>query len=438
MPSAAEADLRPWLLGLGSLALLLTALLAGIGLLPAPWPGILATLLGTGLLLLLGLMAAGSWVGTPLGVVAWGERCLLGWTARFAADPGGFLYRWAEAAPSLDRARERLRMAADRGHAPALRELGRDYLEGAMGSTARGAALPWLQRGADRGDAESAYWLAEALRWGIGAAGSPGEAQRRYLQAARGGYRPAALWLARAYLRGDGVAADAPQAADWARRAAALAGPDAPGPGLLQRLVDHSGRMAVLAGEFREAAGQIEDILWPQRWIRGVVWSITVFMLALAVLLVLVMPPLRQIVLLVTVWLFVAAGVLRLYGLGLRKASRGGRRLEERARAGDPAACYELGRRFEAGDPDLPRDPGEARRWYRRAAEAGHTQAAVQLADLLSWGLGGPRDAAEARRLLQRAAALGLQEAHLRLGRLEAGLSGTPGPADEASGDGAP
>lgn len=438
MPSAAETSLRPWVLGLGSLALLLGSLLAGIGVLPEPWPRILAALLLTGLIFLMALMAGGSWVGTPLAVATWGERCLLGWVARFAADPGAFLYRWAEAAPSVDRARDRLQMAASRDHAPALRDLGRDLLEGAMGSTARGAGLPWLQRAADRGDAESAYWLGEALRWGIASVGNTGEAQRLYLQAARGGYRPAALWLARAFASGDGVAADEAQADLWARRAAGMAGSEVPGPGLLQRLADRSSPAAAVVSEFREAAGQMEAILWPQRWFRGVVWSVTLLMLALAMLYILVTPPLLLIFILVAAWLFLAAGLLRLYGMGPRKTNRGTRTLEDRARAGDPAACHELGQRFEQGHPDLPRDAGEARRWYRRAADAGHTRAAVQLADLLAWGLGGPKDTEEARRLLERAAALGTQDAHLRLRRMAPGFSATTAPADEAGGDGAP
>ncbi len=434
MPSEADTALRPWLLGLGTLALAGSGLLAGILHLPAPWPGVLGTLLATGLLLMLGIMAAGAWVGTPFRLATLAEGWLLRWTARFAADPGAFLYGWAEAAPDIDRARERLQGAADRGHLAALRDLGRDYLEGAMGSTVRAAGLPWLQRAADRGDPESAYWLGEALRWGIAPARHPDEALRRYLQAARGGYRPAALWLARAFACGDGVAVDEAEALRWSQRAAALSGPESPGPGLPQRLADRGGRIAAVAGEFRQAADQIEGILWPQRWVRVGVWSITVLMLLLGVLVVLVLPPLRTIAILCAIWLACAAGLLRMYGLGTRKAGRGTVRLQDRARSGDPGACLELGRRFESGDPDLPRDPAEARRWYRRAADAGDLEAAVRLADLLAWGVGGPKDVAEARHLLTRAAALGLQEAHTRLGRMEAGLSEAAGPADEAGG----
>ena len=116
MPSEADTALRPWLLGLGTLALAGSGLLAGILHLPSPWPGVLGTLLATGLLLMLGIMAAGAWVGTPFRLATLAEGWLLRWTARFAADPGAFLYRWAEAAPDIDRARERLQGAADRGH----------------------------------------------------------------------------------------------------------------------------------------------------------------------------------------------------------------------------------------------------------------------------------------------------------------------------------
>lgn len=439
MPNAAESGtaLRPWILSLGSAALILALLLIAIGLLPDPWPRIVSSLLCAGLLLLVGLMAVGSSMGSPFGFANWGERMVLVWTARFAPDPGAFMLRWADAAATLDQARERLALAAERSSVPAMRELGRDLLEGAMGTTARAAALPWLRRAAERGDAESAYWLGEALRWGIASDPRPMEAERCYLKAASAGYRPAAVWLAHAYAVGDGVAVDEALAADWARRGKALGGGDAPESGLLQRMVDRTSRPAAIAGEFLQAAGQIEELLWPQRWFRTVTWTLTVLFLLLTALFILTNPMLFRILVLVVVWLVAAALLLRLYGLGPQRVSRDTRRLEARATAGEPAACFELGLRFETGHHDLPKDPVAARIWYEKAARHGHPEALLRLADLLSWGMGGAKDVPEARKLLERAAFMGMPEAHARLQRLAPGLSGTATAADEEKVDGA-
>lgn len=439
MRNAAEkaSALRPWLLSLGSLALLFAGLLIGINLLPDPWPRIIAAVLCAGLLILLGFMAAGSYMRLPFGFATWGERRLLLWTARFCHAPGDFLYRWAEAAPSLDRARERLTMAAERGCVPAMRELGRDLLDGAMGGMARGAGLPWLRRAAEAGDPESDYWLGEALRWGMAEGGKPADALACYLRAARGGYRPAAVWLARAYAVGDGIEADAAQAAIWAKRATTLSGGETPDPGLLRRMVDRPSALAGVGEDLNEAADQIGEMLWTQRWFRIVTWTLTSLFLLMATLVLLVTPMLIQLVVVLGFWLLATSMLLRLYGLGPSRTSRSTRKLEARAQAGELVACFELGQCYERGHHDLPKDHGAARSWYRRAVAGGHPEALLQLADLLSWGLGGPKDLAEARRLLERAAALGMPEAHARLGRLGTGLSREAAAADEAPQEGA-
>jgi hypothetical protein len=375
-------------------------------------------------------------MAVPFGFSTWAERLLHAWTARFAPDPGGFLFHWAETSPTLLQARERLFMAAERGSAQAMLELGRDYLEGAMGSEARGAALPWLQQAADRGEAEAAYWMAEALRWGLATQGRPDEVVRCYLKAARGGYRPAAAWLARAYAVGDGVEADAAQSAAWSARADQLSGSDTPGPSLLKRLSDRPSRLREIAGEFHAAADQMEEVLWPHRWFRAVTWSCTILFLGMVVLIVFSSPTLLSLLIVMALGLAMAALGMRLMGYGPQRTSRGTRTLETRARAGEPEACFELGRCYECGHPDLPRDAGAARDWYARAAGSGHPEALLRLADLLSWGMGGPKNTAEARRLLERAVAMGVPEAQARLGRL--GLSAAPASADEDPRGGAP
>lgn len=96
-------------------------------------------------------------------------------------------------------------------------------------------------------------------------------------------------------------------------------------------------------------------------------------------------------------------------------------RTERRAEAGDAASAFGLGMSYKIGTPDLPKDHPLARQWLRKAMDAGHLEAMVQLAELLSWGSGGAKDVAEARRLLEAARDAGSAEAATRLARLEPG-----------------
>jgi TPR repeat protein len=58
------------------------------------------------------------------------------------------------------------------------------------------------------------------------------------------------------------------------------------------------------------------------------------------------------------------------------------------------------------------RDPPEAAKWYRRAADAGSAMGAFSLGMLIGTGEAGPKDAPEVVRLMQRAAAGGVASAH--------------------------
>jgi TPR repeat protein len=82
---------------------------------------------------------------------------------------------------------------------------------------------------------------------------------------------------------------------------------------------------------------------------------------------------------------------------------------------------------YEAGA--LPKDDEEAARWYRRAAEAGNVEAALNLGRMLKAGRGVPRDPAEAARLLRAAANAGNSRAQLELAELL--LEGTGVSKDE-------
>jgi TPR repeat protein len=86
--------------------------------------------------------------------------------------------------------------------------------------------------------------------------------------------------------------------------------------------------------------------------------------------------------------------------------------LRRRAGAGDLEAMKELGDLLY----DAVREP-EAERWYREAAEAGHTPAAFNLGCLLS-NTGEPPGTVEAERWLREAAARGYGPASAALGRI--------------------
>ena len=62
-----------------------------------------------------------------------------------------------------------------------------------------------------------------------------------------------------------------------------------------------------------------------------------------------------------------------------------------RALSGDPHAAFRLGRAYAEGESRIE-DFGEAARWFRLAAQAGHGPAQADLAMLYGKGLGVPQD----------------------------------------------
>jgi TPR repeat protein len=114
--------------------------------------------------------------------------------------------------------------------------------------------------------------------------------------------------------------------------------------------------------------------------------------------------------------------ILALMALNLRRSNRlprAARQRLDRAGAGEAEAAFQLGLDFDRGAPHAPRDPATARYWYRLAAQQGHLEAAVRLAELLQLGIGGPKDRTGARDLLQLAAAAGHPEGQRRLADLD-------------------
>jgi TPR repeat protein len=76
----------------------------------------------------------------------------------------------------------------------------------------------------------------------------------------------------------------------------------------------------------------------------------------------------------------------------------------------DPKEMARLSSAYRQGD-GVPRNPIFARKWARKAAEAGHVGAMNDLAQMLETAFGGPKDEAGAARWYARAAEHGIAEA---------------------------
>jgi TPR repeat protein len=87
--------------------------------------------------------------------------------------------------------------------------------------------------------------------------------------------------------------------------------------------------------------------------------------------------------------------------------------LTQKAEAGDVEAQFRLGSAYDSG-AGVPRDGTQARKWYRRAAEAGHAEAQNSMASVLQ----AERRYEEARSWYERAAAQGHPLATNSLGYL--------------------
>ncbi len=87
------------------------------------------------------------------------------------------------------------------------------------------------------------------------------------------------------------------------------------------------------------------------------------------------------------------------------------------ARQGDPAAERNIGHMYRLGR-GVERDPAEAVKWYRRAAEKGLARAQANLANMYLAGEGVPRDYGAAARWLYLAAVQGHVIAQYNLGQM--------------------
>jgi TPR repeat protein len=104
------------------------------------------------------------------------------------------------------------------------------------------------------------------------------------------------------------------------------------------------------------------------------------------------------------------------------------------AEAGDAKAMFDLGRLYDLPEKeDAPLDLAAARRWYERAADAGHPWAQFALGNMYDTAQGVPRNHRAARRWYEAAARQGIAEAQMHLARMLQAGRGGPASGTEAA-----
>jgi uncharacterized protein len=93
------------------------------------------------------------------------------------------------------------------------------------------------------------------------------------------------------------------------------------------------------------------------------------------------------------------------------------KQLVRRAESGDAKAAFQLGQLYFRGGENIGKNPAEAAKWYRRAAEAGLSKAQNNIGVMYSKGEGVTKDEAVAVEWLTKAALQSNQAAERNLGR---------------------
>ena len=124
-------------------------------------------------------------------------------------------------------------------------------------------------------------------------------------------------------------------------------------------------------------------------------------------------------------WLHV---ILRIIAAGLCLAMTAFPQTRERERAeqGDMQAQYHIGTYYWFGKDDIKIDYAEAGRWFRKAADQGHTISQYFMGVMYESGRGVPEDQAESVRWFRKAADQGEAGAQFKLGVKYATASGVP------------
>lgn len=280
---------------------------------------------------------------------------------------------------------------------------------------------------ANRGHPGALWEMGEATRWGLlWMARNRQESRRWHEIAARGGYYPSIKILATALEIGDGLDADPDAAKRWQKRLRTVEEQTLPIEGMdqgsdltMHAFERHQANSFFIALRFIFAFVTALFSHLPEGFSRGLVTALvwgSVFLLVLYILFVQFGSFIGLI--------FSIAAIPSIIGLlwmhkNSYRPSRSLKKLEKRAKGGDPNAIYELGMMYRTGASSLPKDLPQAAKWLLKGAQGGHPQAMMQIGQLLAWGYGMEKNANEARRWLEKAKILGVAEATLHLERMD-------------------
>jgi TPR repeat protein len=287
------------------------------------------------------------------------------------------------------------------------------------------SAAQVLWDAAQLGHIEAAWEAGEAARWGIYMQKDRAAARKWHEHAARNGHVPSIRILATALEIGDGLDADIDAAQRWQKRLQAVIAQIESEDGLNQ-----SKDLAVQEWGTRQSGAFLECVHFIGQFANAVASRVS-FGIVRRVTPVLFWGSFFALAAIVTYWdmllglILIVAVVVAVVAYGRMvypyRPSRELMKLEKRAKAGEPAAMYELGMMYRNGSAHFPQDVPEAWPWLLKAAEAGHPGAMLQIGQLMAWGYGGPKDPSQGRQWLQRAKSLGISEADTHLGRMAEG-----------------
>lgn len=135
--------------------------------------------------------------------------------------------------------------------------------------------------------------------------------------------------------------------------------------------------------------------------------------------------PRRRALFLLAVGLLLAGTVPAMAAAPDPKEAVYARKVRAKAKRGDAAAQYEIGRLYAKGQGVWQNYP-EAAKWYRRAAEQGHAEAQLSLGILYEEGTGVPLDLSKATYWYRKAAEQGDMRAQMRAGFMYGTGRGVP------------
>lgn len=270
-------------------------------------------------------------------------------------------------AKRFDEAMQWSRMAAARGSAAAMSDIGGLYQQGSGVPQDYAKAMRWYRQAADKGEPSAQNQVGWLYQQGLGVRQDYGEAMRWYRRAADGGSKEAENNIGYLYMRGWGIPRDPAEAMRWWKRSADKG---------------HDVAMYNIGALYENGWGTAQNYVEAMYWYRRAADSGN----RLAM---------NQIG-----WMFQAgAGVDKNYA----EAMRWYRMASDH---GAPIAMTNIGWLYQNGW-GVQRDYAMALQWYQKAAAGGDADGMNDLGVMLAAGLGVPKDCAAAHEWFLKAATKG-------------------------------